>query len=401
MSKQFEESEKQEGARSWLSRRLLVLVALLTASALVFSACGGDGDDSNSGSSGGDDTTASGGGGDVPEWCGDEKITLGIQDGGGLNAWSKESLAQVRLEAAKCPNIEDEIVVNAGFDPQKATSGIQSMVAQGANAIVIIPDAGVCAELPALRQATTKGVQVAAWGADGCGEIPADYQSYSDWDTVANGETLTRWLAEQMGGKGKLAFFGGPAGNLVDQNSVTGMYQALEDYPDIEVLGDVSEESWPVTNWDPAEAQKVTAAALAKYPQIDGILDIYGAAVAGEIKAFEAANRKIPPIATTVLNDLSCKWQENKGTDKEFDIATISNRNWIGRLAVRQAVAAANDIENDDPQSIPLPIVEDSTDAKIEPVCAKNEGPDYDFTNTMSDEELETILAEAPAPSEG
>ena len=138
MSKQFEVSEKQEGARSWLSRRLLVLVALLTASALVFSACGGDGDDSSS-SSGGDDTTASTSGGEVPEWCGDEKITLGIQDGGGLNAWSKESLAQVRLEAAKCPNIEDEIVVNAGFDPQKATSGIQSMVAQGANAIVINP----------------------------------------------------------------------------------------------------------------------------------------------------------------------------------------------------------------------------------------------------------------------
>jgi ribose transport system substrate-binding protein len=390
MFRKFEVSE-ETGGPGRLSRKLMLLVAILTASALVFSACSSD-DDSSSSSDSGSTTTAANG--DAPWWCGDEPVTLGIQDGIGLNAWSKESLRQVKLEAAKCPSIEETIVVNAQLDPQKATSGIQSMVAQGADAIVIIPDAGVCAELPAMRQATQRGVTVAVWAADGCGEVPADYQSYSDWDTVANGETLTRWLAEQMGGKGNLAFFGGPAGNLVDQQSVEGMYKALEDYPDIKVLGDVSEENWPVTNWDPAEAQKVAAATLAKYPQIDGLLDIYGASVAGEIKAFEAAGREIPPIGTTVLNDLACTWEKRQGTDKEFDMAAISNRNWIGRLAVRQAVANVNDIENDDPTSLPLPIQEDSTDPDMLPRCAPGEIPDYDWTNQISDEEMDDLLAD-------
>ena len=33
-------------------------------------------------------------------WCGEEGVTLGIQDGGGLNAWSKESLKQVQLDGS-------------------------------------------------------------------------------------------------------------------------------------------------------------------------------------------------------------------------------------------------------------------------------------------------------------
>ncbi len=392
------EVPETDGGPGWFSRKLVLILALFAASALVFSACSSDDDDSGSSGDSGSAQTASG---DVPDWCGDEPITLGIQDGIGLNAWSKESLKQVKLEAAKCPSIEETIVVNAQLDPQKATSGIQSMVAQGADAIVIIPDAGVCAELPAMRQATARGVTVAIWGADGCGEVPTDYQSYSDWDTVANGETLTRWLAEQMGGEGNLAFFGGPAGNLVDQQSVEGMYIALEDYPDINVLGNVSEENWPVTNWDPAEAQKVAAAALAKYPQIDGLLDIYGAAVAGEVKAFDAAGRDIPPIGTTVLNDLACTWENRQGTDREFEMAAISNRNWIGRLGVRQAVAAVNDIENTDPTSIPLPIQEDSTDPDMLPRCAPDEIPDFDWTNGITDEELNQLLADVSADESG
>jgi hypothetical protein len=40
-------------------------------------------------------------------------------------------LAQVQLEAKKCPSIRKQIV-NAGFDPQKSVSGLRGMVAQGA-----------------------------------------------------------------------------------------------------------------------------------------------------------------------------------------------------------------------------------------------------------------------------
>jgi ribose transport system substrate-binding protein len=375
-------------------RRLALCAAGLVAAALALGACGDDEDDAGSAASGGS-TTAASGDGSKPYWCGDKEIKLGIQDGGGLNAWSAESLRQVKLEAEKCPAIKDQIVVNAGFDPQKATSGLQSLVSQGANAIAIIPDAGVCAELPAMRQATQRGVKVATWAADGCGKAGTDYQSYTDWDPVENGRTFTKWMAEQMGGKGNLLFLGGPPGNLVDQGIVKGMYEVLEQYPDITVLENVSEKSWPVTNWDPAQAQKVTAALLAKHPQIDGYIDGYGAEVLGALKAFEDAGRKIPPITTTQSNALSCLRDKQTGDDK-FALSTVSNRNWIGRLAVRQAVAAVNGIAIADKQTIELPLLEDSTNPDMEPKCYPDKGPDYDPSSEISDDEVDELAAAGP-----
>lgn len=389
-------SRSPRGRRSIAA--LVLTVALLPL--LVLSACGSSDDDDSStqastaaaGTAAETTAAAEEGAGDTPAWCGDKEIKLGIQDGGGLNAWSAASLAQVELEAAKCPNITETVVVNAGFDPQKATSGIQSMISQGVNAIVIIPDAGVCAELPALRQATQRGIAVATYAADGCGEVGKDYVSYSDWDPVANGKLWASWMAEQMGGKGNLLFMGGPAGNTVDQGSVTGILEELKNYPDIKVLEDLSPKSWPVTNWDPAQAQKLMASLLSKYPQIDGLIDGYGANVPGEIKAFEDAGRKIPPIITIQLNDLSCIYADKKGTDEAFELATISNRNWTGRLAVRHAVAAANDLENDDPGLMALPLLEDSTQPDIEPKCYEGESPDYDPSNEMTDEDLQALI---------
>jgi ribose transport system substrate-binding protein len=381
--------------RSAMRGRLLAALATaLVVPALALSACG-DSDDDTTGAaaSGGSSTSASSGGGDRPAWCGDKDITLGIQDGGGLNAWSEASLAQVKLEAEKCPAISKQIVVNAGFDAQKATSGLQSLISQGANAIVIIPDGGVCAELPTMRQATQRGVKVAVWAADGCGKAGTDYVSYSDWDTVNNGRVLTEFVVKQMGGKGNLLFTGGPAGNPVDQGSAKGMFEVLKKYPDVKVLDNVSEKRWPVTNWDPAQAQKVAAGLLAKYPKIDGIVDIYGASVEGELKAFKDAGRAYPAVGTSQLNSLACLYEKAKGTDAEFALATISNRNWIGRLAVRKAVAAVNEIDNTDKEIIPLPLLEDSTDSSKAPKCYSDKPPDYDPSNDWTEEQVDALAA--------
>ena len=48
------------------------------------------------------------------------------------------------------------------------------------------------------------------------------------------------------------------------------------------------------TNWDPAEAQRVMAGMLAKYPQIDAVMSDYGLGSMGALRAFVAAGRKIP-----------------------------------------------------------------------------------------------------------
>jgi ribose transport system substrate-binding protein len=370
-------------------RRYIALFALVALAALFVAACGDDDSDDGDNTS----TGASAATGDAPEWCGDEKVTLGIQDGGGLNDWSKQSFEQVQAAVEQCPNIEDTIVVNAGFDPQKAVSGLQGMIAQNANAIVIIPDAGVCAELPTIRQATQRDIVVVPWAADSCGEEGTDFETYVDFENVEAGREFARFVGEQMGGKGNLLYLGGPAGNPVDAGEIKGMYEVLEaDYPDIQVLDDVTEESWPVTNWDPAEASKVSAALIAKYPQIDGIISSYGSVAGAAVKELEKAGRPIPPIATLEQNELACLYEDKKGTPDEFQLATVSNRNWLGQVAVRKAVAAVNGIEDSGNAIVTLPFVENSTDPELQPVCVPGDPAETFHSNDKADEQIATLV---------
>ncbi len=47
-------------------------------------------------------------------FCGTKPITLGIEDGFGINAWSQESYAAVRSEAAKCKNVKQIVLAGGG-----------------------------------------------------------------------------------------------------------------------------------------------------------------------------------------------------------------------------------------------------------------------------------------------
>ena len=389
---------------------LLVLVALLAA--LVLSACGGGSSSSSSSSEatteseaetegaaaggeseeGGTETAAAG----SNAWCGEEGVTLGIQDGGGLNAWSKESLEQVQIASKACPSVEKEIVVDADFEPQKAVSGIQSMISQGANAIVLIPDSGNCAEVPAMRQAMQHGVVVVPWAAYPCGTEGTDYTKYIDWDTKAAGREWAEWVIEQMGGKGNLLYEGGPAGNTVSSNAAEAIAEVVEENPGVSLVEPISSEEWPVTNWDPAETKKLTAAILAKHPEINGLINDYGASVEAEVQAFQAAGREIPAIGTAESNALACSWKEEKENGHEFPLMTISSRNWLGRYAAQYAIAEASGgtppaLKNNG--IIDLGQWENSVSGK-EPQCKPSAGPETSFSNQMPEAEMNKIVLE-------
>ena len=389
---------------------LLVLVALLAA--LVLSACGGGGSSSSSSSS--ETTTENeaepeGSGGAAENegetetaaagenaWCGTEGITLGIQDGGGLNSWSKESLEQVQIASKACPAVEKEIIVDADFEPQKAVSGIQSMISQGANAIVLIPDSGNCAEVPAMRQAMEHNVTVVPWGANPCGTEGTDYTKYIDWDTKAAGREWAEFVIEQMGGKGNLLYEGGPAGNTVSSNAAEAIAEVVEENPGVELVEPISSEEWPVTNWDPAETKKLTAAILAKHPEINGLVNDYGASVEAEVQAFQAAGKEIPAIGTAESNALACSWKEEKENGHEFPLMTISSRNWLGRYAAQYAIAEASGgtppaLKNNG--IINLGQWENSVSGK-EPKCDPSAGPETSFSNEMPKAEMDKIALE-------
>jgi ribose transport system substrate-binding protein len=374
------------------ARRVALSVIALIAAAIVVSACGSSG--SSSDTSGGSASTsaapkavslseqqeiAKSGVLNGASFCGSKPITLGIHDGFGINAWSQESLAAVRSEAAKCKNVKQIVAIGQG-DLQKSISDINSMVAQGANAIVLIPDFGQ-AQLASIKQATGAGVKVVPWGADPSGSAGSDYVSYVDWDVPASGKLWAEWMVKALHGKGNVIFTGGPAGNPVGAEQLAAIVAVFKQHPGMKLL--TGNKSWPVTNWDPATAQKVTSALLAKYPKIDGIISDYGTDALAATRAFQAANRKLVPIGTLDANGLSCLYKKVHAKNPAFQLATISSRNWLGRVAARKAIAAAQGLPNKEPSSYSLPFYEDSTTGQ-EPVCVKSAAPDFYASNKIS-----------------
>jgi ribose transport system substrate-binding protein len=313
-------------------------------------------------------------------FCGTKPITLGIEDGFGINAWSQESMAAVRSEAAKCPNVKTIVEIGGGALPT-AISQINSMVAQGANAIVVIPDFGQ-AELPAIRAATNAGVKVVPWGADPGGTPGQDYVTYVDWNSGSAGTLWANWMVKTLGGQGNVIMTGGPAGNPVTTAQLKSVVTVFAQHPGMHLL--TGDTSWAVTNWDPSQAQQVAASLLAKYPAINGIISDYGTDALAETRAFAAAGRPLVPIASLEANGLGCLYQQKStGASSKVQLATISSRNWLGRIAVRKAIAAAEGLSDNEPSTFDLPLIEDSLGG-LKPVCTSSEPADYYNSNKIS-----------------
>jgi ribose transport system substrate-binding protein len=312
-------------------------------------------------------------------FCGTKPITLGIHDGYGINAWSAESYAAVRSEAAKCKNVK-QIAVAGGGDLQKSISDINSMVAQGAKAIVLVPDFGQ-AQLASIQAATAAGVKVVPWGADPGGTPGKDYVTYVDWSSPIAGTMWANWMVTLFDGKGNIVFLGGPAGNPVTTGQLHSIVKVFAKHPGMKLL--TGKTSWPVTNWNPATAQKQMSALLAKFPKIDGIISDYGTDALAATRAIKAANRKLPAIATLDANGLSCLYNKVHKSNPQFQLATISSRNWLGRIAARKAIAAAEGLPNKEPSLIDLPFYENSVSGQA-PLCTPGASPDFYSSNKLT-----------------
>jgi ribose transport system substrate-binding protein len=289
------------------------------------------------------------------KFCGSKQITLAVEDGFGVNAWSQESYAAVKSTAAECKNVK-VIAAAGGGVLSTAIGDINSAVSQGANAMTVIPDFGQ-AELPALQAATKAGVKVVPWGADPGGNNGSDYVGYLDWNDGYAGTVWANWMVQALHGHGNVIYTGGPAGNPVGADQLKAIVAVFANHPGMHLL--TGDQSWPVTNWDPATAQTVTASLLSQYPKIDGIISNYGTDALASARAFQAAGRKLVPIATLDANGLSCLYKS-----KHIPLQTISSRNWLGRIAARKAIAAAEGIKNNEAFIYNLPPFEDTLHGK-------------------------------------
>jgi ribose transport system substrate-binding protein len=336
--------------------------ACLAVSALVLAACGAAEEE--------DTSNRSAAAGDAPAWCGPDEIVLGMTDGFGGNSWRLVTTASARDEALKCPSVTEFEYADGQGDTQKAIADIQGMVAKGVDALVVFADAGE-AILPALRTAYGAGVVTVPYRVTPGGEAGEDYDVYIDTDFRQAGRNWGEWIKKILPAGGNVLFLSGPAGNSQGTLEAEGLHEVLEPEGKYTFIG---EQPFEVTNWDPAETQKVLTSAISQYEEIDVIVSDFGPSLVGALPVFEQSGRSIPAIAASDGNVLACFYEENKADNPDMKLFTVSTQNDHSRLAIQHAVARATGGEIPDTESFPSVVFEDS-ESEENPVQCKPELP--------------------------
>lgn len=370
-------------------KRLVIGLAL--AGAVVMTAGCGAGEDEPSTSAataGGESTPVPDGeAGTIAEVCGDEKISVALADGAGSNTWRKIGRAEFEDEASKCPNVERVLYTDAQGNSQKASSDINSLVAQGVDVITVLADFGP-AQLPAIRKAHQAGVKVVPYVINPGGSPGTDYETFVGYDQAETGKRWGAWAAEQAKalGKSKVVFLGGIPGNPSSLAFLEGVQDGLAG------TGVTLTSSKPIdTNWDPGQAQRAMSGVLANRDDIGAVITDYGATAYGAIRAFQNANRPLVPIATIDENRVSCAFLDLEEENPDFELFTTSAGVAVSRLALRKGVAAAQGIESPESPIYPTTVLEDTTAGK-EPRCDPSLPPDAPLSSTLTKEQLKNLF---------
>jgi len=162
-------------------------------------------------------------------------------------------------------------------------SQVEDRVAQGDDAIVIAVQE-TKALIPAIEAANAAGIPVIA--VDKAAE-GGKFESIIMTDNVVAAYAGGKWVAEQIGGKGKVLVLEGVPGGQTATDRKTGALKALAEYPDIEVISLTGE-------WQTAKAQAVTEDVLTANPDLAGIFASNDMMAIGAVTALAAANLNIP-----------------------------------------------------------------------------------------------------------
>ena len=327
---------------------------------------------------------------DIAPFCGTDPIRVALVDGWGGDTWRKITFAELQDEAAACPNVTVEDHTDAGGDQQTYNAAINGYATQGYEIILAFTDFGDAA-IPAYRMSNGNGTTMVPYFNQLAGRPGFDYAVNPYQDSFAIGKQYAEWLGTALEGEGNVLMLGGPAGATSSAVFLKGFKEGLAAHPGLTLL----DENFIATNWNPADAQKAAAGLIAKYGDtIDGIASDYGVTTLATVKAFEQAGMAGPAQATIATsNELNCKYTEAVAANEGWKYLALDGSTADIRFALRQALAAHNGIEIDEPLGVVPYIYADSTTDTM-PKCSDTAPPDADLSSLLPEEKLQALFAQ-------
>ncbi len=135
----------------------------------------------------------------------------------------------------------DIVWVSADNKEEKQLGDVENLLSQGIHALVLHSvNTGAAANLVA--KAKAKNVPVVAM--DRLPENTSDVALYVTADSKKVGQEQARYLADKLGGKGKVIILEGEAGNGVARDITAGNKEVLSQHPGIRIVADQAHKSW-------------------------------------------------------------------------------------------------------------------------------------------------------------
>lgn len=250
------------------------------------------------------------------------KVTLGLALSTLNNPFFVE-LKEGAEGAAKKAGV-DLVVVDAQNDANRQLASVENLIEKKV-AVILVNPTDSNAVVPAIRAANRAGIPVITVdrGAAG-GEIATHIAS----DNVAGGRMAGEFLAQLLGGKGKVVELEGIPGTSAARDRGKGFNEVMAKYPGLEVVA--RQEA----GFDRAKGLTVMENILQAQPKIDAVFAHNDEMALGAIKAIAAAGRaNIKVVGFDATDDAV------KAVKEGSLVATIAQKPAeMGRLAVEFAL---------------------------------------------------------------
>jgi len=260
-----------------------------------------------------------------------DTYTIGVSNSFVGSEWRTQMIQQIEDVAAEIEEsmgIDIELVIeSADTDVSGQVQQIENLLNRGVDAIIINPGDQTGLNL-AIEDATAEGVVVIAVdqeiGAEGAINVVIDQK---EWAMIS-----AEWLAEALGGEGRIVLIEGFIGHPANEARMEGVQEVLDMYPDIEVIGRES------GMWDQATGQQVMSDFLASLTEIDGVWTQDGMAN-GVLTAILTADPEEYPVVTGEARASYLKmWTEILEERPDFATIGVVNPPGIGASGLRVAI---------------------------------------------------------------
>lgn len=299
--------------------------------------------------------------------CGDgegegegDTYRIGYSNGGGVgNGFREEQVCTAKAEALASGQVSELVTIHRNTDAAGQLSDIRDLIADGVDAIVFNPNDPEALN-PALDEANAAGITTVS--VDAFVTHGDTYNLYNN--QIEYARLGAEWLFEQMGGQGNVYYMRGLAGHPADSDRHIGFQEALENYPDIDVIPSIEGEH---TGWDPATTTDLINAWISS-GQYDDTDAIWTSGMDSQVvDAIQQANLDFVPIVGADLGAFVAQLLNDSGSFEGLEGSAVTNTAAVGGAGVNLALKLLNAEEVQTAEEAPQP-----NTVLLDPVLADN-----------------------------